>query len=75
MPHEMTFPAIGMMLLIFQHSCGVISAKLRPYQPYCFVVLRFDNDWRTQFTDIIVGSMTVILISLPWVCWHIKVID
>lgn len=39
----------GMMLLIFRHSCGVISAKLLALSPllFCGFCVSQSNDWRT----------------------------
>lgn len=39
----------GMMLLIFRHSCGVISAKLQALSPLLFLwfCISQSNDWRT----------------------------
>lgn len=39
----------GMMLLIFRHSCGVISAKLLALSPLLFLwfCVSQSNDWRT----------------------------
>ncbi len=64
----------GMMLLIFRHSCGVISAKLQALSPLLFCGFAFPRVMigAHRFTDIIVGSMTVILIGLPGVADAIK---
>ncbi len=55
------------MLPIFSALCCVISAKRRDYRPYyicgfAFPRVKIGAHW---FTDIVVGSLTVILIGLP----------
>ena len=60
----------GMMLPFFSAFMWRYFGKVAGlYRPYYFVVFAFPRVMigDTGFTDIIVGSMTVILIGLPWV--------
>ena len=58
-----------MMLLILQASCCAILVKSLRHRPVIVVVFAFPRvmigaHW---LTDIAVGSLTAVLIGLPWV--------